>query len=92
MGNWKKKLATFTELPQMSFGGCRYVEIESNSSVKIDGCTEILAYDNDEATFLTKEGLVTVNGSGLEICSYGNCTVRLVGEITGVFFGEISNA
>ena len=86
MGKWKKRLADFMELPQTSFGECQFIEIESSNTVKICSCIEILAYDDGCSRFQTSEGVVTVTGRGLEICSYGNGVVILRGEISGVGF------
>ncbi len=84
MSKIKKFLEAFTELPSSSFGDRPYIEMEGDNTLKLDGCKEILSYDEEAASFRTNESRVTVRGSGLKMCSFGNSTVRVTGNITGL--------
>ena len=82
MSKIKRFLEAFTELPSSSFGDRPYIEIEGDNTLKLDGCTEILSYDDNSVSFGTKESRITVIGNELRMCSFGNSTVRVVGNIT----------
>ena len=88
MGKIKNILAAVTDLPSSSFGERPYIELEGNSFFKLDGCREILNYDDTAAVFQTKESVITVSGEKLEISSYGNSTVRLKGIICDISIRE----
>ena len=88
MGRIKKYLSNLTELPMSAFGERPYIEFEVDNALKLVGCREILGYDDTEARFMTEVGIVTVLGEGLELCSYGNSTVRITGRIIEVTVGE----
>lgn len=80
----KRFLETFTELPSSSFSDRPYIEMEGDNTFKLDGCEEILSYDEHTASFITKESRITVSGDSLMMCSFGNSTVRVTGNITRV--------
>lgn len=80
---FKRKIAELLDFPQTSLG-CSYVEIISDGAVIINGCTEIIDYSDSRAVFATREFILTVEGSGLEICSYGGENAYLKGRIASV--------
>ena len=84
MSKIKKFLEVFTELPSSSFGDRPYIEMEGDNTLKLDGCREILSYDETSVSFRTNESRITVSGIGLKMCSFGNSTVRVTGNITGL--------
>ncbi len=83
----KKRLAAFTELPESVFGGCSYIEIESNSSVKVNGCIKIIDYCSERVVLLTREFELNVSGEGLTLVSYGESTAAVNGKICAVTLG-----
>lgn len=82
LSRFKHFLQTVTELPSSSFGDRPYIEMEGDNTFKLDGCKEILSYDDNSASFSTKESRITVSGSQIKMCSFGNSTVRVTGNIT----------
>ncbi|MBQ4065183.1 MAG: YabP/YqfC family sporulation protein [Clostridia bacterium] len=88
MRNFRKRLAKAMELPVTSFGGCSYLTIESNVSIKIDGCEEILSYEENEVSLRLSDGYVTITGEGMTIRSYAMRTVRIVGTVRSVSLTE----
>jgi hypothetical protein len=88
MKKLRKKLAAAVELPESAFGSCPYLTIESNTSVKIDECCEILSYDTDAICLRLRGLTVTVTGRWLTMRSYAMKTVRIVGRIDGVSLAE----
>ncbi len=84
----RKRLAEAVELPEASFGGCPYLAVESNSSVRIDECHEILSYDTEEIRLRLKGLTVSIAGHGLTMRSYAMKTVRIVGVIDTISLHE----
>lgn len=84
MSKIKKIIEAFTELPSSSFGDRPYIEMEGDNTLKLDGCKEILTYDDTSSSFRTNESRVTVRGTELKMCSFGNSTVRVTGNITSI--------
>ena len=76
------------ELPESSFGSCPYLVVESNTSVRIDECYEILSYDTIAIRLRLKGMTVTVTGRDLTMRSYAMRTVRIVGTIEGLSLCE----
>ena len=88
MSKIRKRLASMVDLPESSFGACPYVAIESNTSVTVDACLDILSYDECEVRLLLEGLTVTIVGKDLTMRSYGNKTIRIVGIIDGVLFAD----
>lgn len=88
MKNLRKKLAAFVDLPESAFGGCSYIEIESNSCVKINGCGEIIDYSGEKVILSSSEFDILIIGHGLTLMSYGSNTAMVKGQICSVSFGE----
>ena len=84
----RKKLAEAIDMPESSFGGCPYLALESNTSILIEPCCEILSYDAEEIALRLKEITVTLSGHDLTMRSYGMRTVRIVGTIHGISLSE----
>ncbi len=75
-------------MPQSSFGACPYLVIESNSSIRVDECLEILSYDEREVSLRLRGMLVTVTGEGLTMRSYAMKTIRICGVISQVSLSD----
>ena len=88
MSKFRKRLASMTDLPESSFGACPYVAIESNTSVTVDACLDILSYDECEVRLLLEGLTATITGEKLTMRSYGNKTIRITGIIDGVSLAE----
>ncbi len=88
MRNLRKKLSKVCELPEGSFGCNSYLAIESNTTIRIDGCEEILSYDEKEVSLRLRDVTVTVTGEGMTLRSYAMKTVRIVGVIENVALAE----
>ncbi len=88
MKKLRRKLAEVTEMPESSFGGCPYLVLESNSSVRIDECYEILSYDTEAIRLRLKDMTVTVTGRDLTMRSYAMKTIRIVGTIDSISLQE----
>ncbi len=86
MKNLRKKLAAMADLPESAFGGCSYIEIESDRSVKINGCKEIIDYSSEKVILSSNEFDILVIGRGLTLMSYGSNTAMIKGEICGLSF------
>ena len=88
MKKLRKKLAEACELPESSFGPCPYLAMESNSSVCINECLEILSYDETAVRLRLRGMTVTVTGESLTMRSYAMKTVRIGGLIRGIALEE----
>lgn len=88
MKKLRRKLAEACELPEASFGPCPYLAIESNSSIRIDECLEILSYDEGAISLRLRGMTVTVTGERLTMRSYAMKTVRIGGVIRNVSLEE----
>ena len=86
MKNLRKKLAAIVDFPESALGGCSYIEIESDCSVKINGCREIIDYSGEKVVLSSSEFNILVIGHSLTLMSYGSNTAMIKGEICGVFF------
>ncbi len=82
----KKRLAALTELPESAFG-CTYIEIESDTAIRINGCHKIVDYSNERVVLSTSEYDVTVIGRELTLTSYGERTAEVRGKIISVDLG-----
>jgi sporulation protein YqfC len=91
VGRIRKLLSGVTELPASAFGELPYIEFEIDNTLKLDGCREILGYNDREVRLMTDVGTVTVGGADIELCSYGNSTVRLVGRIKSISIEEVKD-
>lgn len=81
MGKLRKKIAAAMELPEAALGACPYLSVESNSSIKIDECSEILSYDEGEVRLRLRGMTAAVFGEGLIMKSYAGGVIRIVGII-----------
>ncbi len=88
MKRLRKRLANACDMPEASFGPCPYLVIESNSSIRIDECLEILAYDDTAISLRLRGMAVTVTGEGLTMRSYAMRIVRIGGIIRNVALEE----
>lgn len=88
MGKLRKRLAQATELPESSFGFCPYLTLESNSTVKIDECLEILSYDENEVRVRLRGMTVSVSGKCLTMRSYAVKTIRIGGKIENIAISD----
>ncbi len=84
MGKLKKIISQAIDMPVTSLGGCPYIALEGNYSIKLDECEEIISYDETKTVLRLSIFDVTVLGRGLTINSYGGGTVKLTGEITDI--------
>ena len=88
MKRLRKRLADACDMPEASFGPCPCLVIESNSSIRIDECLEILAYDVTAISLRLRGMDVTVAGEGLTMRSYAMRVVRIAGVIRNVALKE----
>ena len=82
----KKRLLQLVDLPEDSLGGS-YIEIVSNSTVKVNGCRRIVEYSSDKVILSMKEYDLTVTGRELTLSSYGENTAAVSGAILSVKLG-----
>lgn len=88
MKKLRRRLSEACEMPEASFGPCPYLAIESNSSIRIDECLEILSYDESLISLRLRGMTVTVAGEGMTMRSYAMKTVRIGGVIRSVALEE----
>ncbi len=79
----KRKIAQIFDFPETSLG-CPYIEIISDGAVNINGCTEIIDYTDRSAVLRTKDFILTVEGSHIEMCSYGGENAYIKGIVSAV--------
>ena len=82
----KKRLLQLANLPEDSLGGS-YIEIVSNSTVKVNGCRRIIEYSSETVILSMKEYELTVSGRELTLSSYGESTAAVSGQILSVTLG-----
>ena len=76
-------------MPVTSLGGCPYIALEGNYSVKLDECEEIISYDEAKTVLRLKTFDLTILGSDLIINSYGSGNVKLTGTITDISISNV---
>ncbi len=87
MKKLRKKLSELVSLPESAFGVTPFIEIEGSSSVKINGCREIIDYTSSRVIIMTADYPLTVEGSELTLLSYGERTALVQGMISRLSLG-----
>ena len=84
----RKRLAESMDVPEIAFGGCPFLTVEGNTSLRVDYCLEILSYDDNEIRLSLRGLVLTVCGEGLTMHSYAIRTICIGGRITALHFEE----
>ncbi|MBE6637135.1 MAG: hypothetical protein E7618_04970 [Ruminococcaceae bacterium] len=84
----RKRLADSMDVPEIAFGGCPYLTVEGNTSLRVDHCLEILSYDDREIRLALRGLILIVHGEALTMRSYAIRTICIGGRITALCFEE----
>jgi len=76
------------QLPEGMLGGCTRMEWTDDRQVLVEGCCEILEYEEGQVQVRIAGGAVRFWGEGLRLCCLSPEGILLTGRIRRVEFGE----
>ncbi len=80
----KQSLGDLFEMPSEPINGGMKLTVTDGNEVYMDGCTEILGYEEECIRVSTSLGVLTVYGSGLDIPKYSDGELTVRGTVTSV--------
>ena len=80
----KKRGDESLSFPTGLTGGDPYITLCGFESMEVDGCREILTYEDTMIRLAFRGGTVTIVGTGLVMRSFFGSRVEVVGKIDGI--------
>ena len=84
----RKRFADSLEIPEIAFAGCSYLTVEGNTSLRVDHCREILAYDETAIRLALPGFTLAVIGEELTMRSYAIRTICISGTVHQILFED----
>jgi len=87
-----QRLCETLDIPMGTFGRVSFVEAAGNRELGISGCVGLLTYTDRRIVLGLCDGMLTVTGESLELCSFSGGRVSLCGIISSIIYGDVSEA
>lgn len=75
------------DIPAGTFGKCSYIGVSGNRELEINGCEGLEIYTGEEIVLLLCDGVLRIEGSGLELSSFSGGIIIVNGLIEQITFG-----
>lgn len=81
---WTEKINDTLEIPQVTAPGTARIELSDNKEALVEGCQNILQYDDSVVRISTGRLIISFSGSHLSINALQQGQIRITGTILSV--------
>ena len=83
-----ERICESLDIPVGTFGKISFIEAIGNRELTVSGCEGLLTYTDSRAVLRMCDGVLTVDGEGLELRSFAGGRVAVRGTVTCIRYGS----
>ena len=83
-----ERLRRALDIPAGTFGKCSYIGLSGRRELEISGCEGLESYGGEQVVLRLCDGLLTIDGSGLELTSFSGGIMIVSGRVERISLGD----